>query len=165
LILDDKSESSDPESSQEKQILNKKIKPDKNQKPKVERDSSRTLSSGNASSSDSEPESDDEKEDTEPLVSSKQESPASDSTSEAGTPKAQVEVEVQVTKKRRTDMGGTAVVTATTLTVRREETHGVSTGRIKGSNARPGRQVNERFKRVDPTKMEPRTDNRYVAKV
>ncbi|KAF8809114.1 hypothetical protein BYT27DRAFT_7136775 [Phlegmacium glaucopus] len=162
---DDESESSDPESSKGTQNLDKKVKPNTNQKSKVERDSSRTLSSGNASSSGSEPESDDPKEDTEPLVSSKQESPvSSDSSSEASTPKAQVEDEVQVTKKRRTDMGGTAVATATTLTVRREETQAVSTGRIKGSNARPGRQVNERFKRVDPTKVEAIMDNRYVAK-
>ena len=88
---------------------------------------------------------------------------STDPTSEAGNPKAQVE-QVQVTKKRRTDKDGTAVTTATTLTVRQEETGSMSTGRIKG-NVKPGRLANERFRRVDPTKMEPIADNRYVAKV
>jgi len=41
----------------------------------------------------------------------------------------------------------------------------VSTGgRIKG-NTKLGRQVNERFRRVDPTKYEPIADNRYVTKI
>ena len=88
---------------------------------------------------------------------------STDPTSEADNSKAQVE-QVQVTKKRRTDKDGTAVTTATTLTVRQEETGPMSTGRIKG-NTKPDRQVNERFRRVDPTKMEPIADNRYVAKV
>lgn len=83
--------------------------------------------------------------------------------SKAGTPKAEVE-QFQVTKKRRTDKDGTAVTTATTLTVRQEDIGPKSTGRIKG-NAKPGRHVNERFRRVDPSKIEPIADNRYVAKV
>lgn len=160
---DDESESSDTEPSKQNQKLDKNIKTDTSQKLKVERDSSRTLSSENASNSGSEPGSDNEGK--EPPISPKQESSASaDSTSEASTPKAQAEDEVQVTKKRRTNLSGTAVVTATTSTVRLEETRAMSDGRIKGNNARPGRQVNERFRRVDPTKMEPIMDNRYVAK-
>jgi hypothetical protein len=120
----------------------------------VERESSRTLSSENTSSSN----------DNESLISPKQESSAStDPSSEAGTPKAEVE-QVRVTKKRRTDRDGTAVTTATSLTVQQEETGPKSTGRIKG-NAKFGRHVNERFRRVDPSKMEPIADNRYVAKV
>jgi len=132
---DDESESSDPIT----QKLDKIIKSNTDQNPKVERDSSRTLSSEDASSSSLKPESDNTNEDKESY-------------------------EVQTTKKRRTDRDGTAVVTATTATVRREETQAVFTGRIKGSNARSGRQANERFRRVDPTKVEPIADNRYVAK-
>ena len=116
----------------------------------MERDSSQTLSSGNTSSSN----------DKEPLISPKRES---DPSSEAGIPKAEVE-QVQVTKKRRTSRDGSAVTTATTITVRHEEIGPKSTGRIKG-NPKPGRHVNERFRRVDPSKMEPIADNRYVAKV
>ena len=116
------------------------IKSNANQKPKVERDSSRTLSSENASRSSFKPESENENGDMGSYG-------------------------VQTTKKRRTDRDGTAVVTATTVTVRQEETQAVSTGRIKGNNAKFGRQANERFRRVDPTKVEPITDNRYVAKV
>jgi hypothetical protein len=127
----------------------------------VERDSSRTLSSENTSSSNSGSNGGNDKES---LISPKRENSAStDPSSEAGTPEAQVE-QVQVTKKRRTDRDGTAVTTATTLTVRQEETGPMSTGRIKG-NSKPGRQVNERFRRVDPSKMEAIADNRYVAKV
>lgn len=160
LILDDESESSD---SEQKEIFDKKIKHIADQKPKVERDSSQTLSSKNPSSAS---ESVDEKEGKKSSTSPKRASSASTgSMSEAGTSKAQqVEQEVQVTKKRRTDRDGTAIVTATTSTVRREDTRPVSTGRIKG-NAKPGRQTNERFRRVDPTKHEPITDNRYAAKV
>ena len=124
----------------------------------MERDSSRTLSSESSSSASN------DENDKESLISHKGESSVStDPTSEADNSKAQVE-QVQVTKKRRTDKDGTAVTTATTLTVRQEETGPMSTGRIKG-NTKPGRQVNERFRRVDPTKMEPIADNRYVAKV
>ena len=153
MILDD--ESSDPESSEQIGKVDKEvIKVNTNKKPKVERDSSRTLSSENTSSSN----------EKESLISLKRESSAStDPSSEASTPKAHVE-QVQVTKKRRTDKDGTAVATATTLTVRQEETGPKSTSRIKG-NPKFGRQVNERFRRVDPTKMEPIADNRYVAKV
>jgi len=112
------------------------------------------LSSENTSSSN----------DKESFVSSKRESSAStDPSSETGTPKAEVE-QVQVTKKRRTDRDGTGVATATSLTVQQEKAGPKSTGRIKG-NAKPGRHVNERFRRVDPSKMEPIADNRYVAKV
>lgn len=155
------------ESSDSKQEENadKKTKPDADQKPNIERDSSRTLSSKISSSSSSALESNDEKEGKEPSVSPKRESSASTgSTSEAGTAKVDVEQEARVTKKRRTDKDGTAVVTATTLTVRQEDTRTLSTGRIKG-NVKPRRQVNERFRRVDPTKHEPIADNRYVAKV
>ena len=156
LILDD--ESSDPESSEQIKTVDKEVKL---KWPKVERDSSRTLSSENTSSPN--PGSNDEN-DKESLVSPKRESSAStDPSREASTPKAQIE-QVQVTKKRRTDRDGTAVATATTLTVRQEATGPMSTGRIKGY-ARHGRQANERFRRVDPSKMEPIADNRYVAKV
>lgn len=147
MILDDESKSSDPESSNQNQKLDK-IKSNTNQKFKVERDSSRTLSSENASGSGSEPGSN-----------------QSEDSSKAGSQNTQVEVEVRITKKRRTDMVGTAVTTATTLTVQPEATGAVSTGRIKGINAKPGRQVNDRFQRVDPNKMESIMDNRYVAKV
>lgn len=155
MILDD--ESSDPESSEQIKNVDKEVKLNTDKKLKVERDSSRTLSSENTSTSN-------DGNDKESLISPKRESSASiDLSSKAGTPKAQVE-QVQVTKKRRTDRDGTAVATATTLTVRKEETGPKSTGRIKGY-AKHGRQVNERFRRVDPSKMEPIADNRYVAKV
>lgn len=153
MILDD--ESSDSESSEQiEKKVDKEVKLKTGKKPKVERDSSRTLSSENTSTSN----------DKESLISAKRESSAStDPPSKAGTPKAQVE-QIQVTKKRRTDSDGTAIPTATTITVRQEETGPKSTGRIKG-NAKPGRYVNQRFQRVDPSKMEPIADNRYVAKV
>lgn len=62
----------------------------------------------------------------------------------------------QPTKKRRTGIDDSAfIVTAT-------EAGPSSLGR-KGSNGRV--PVNERFKRVDPDKVEPIADNRYVAKV
>ena len=164
MILDDESKSTDPGSSKQKQKVNKIIKPNTDQKL---RDSSRTLSSENTSSSSSESESDDDEDKNSPISSKRGSSASTDSTSKASTPKAQIEHEAQITKKRRMDKDGTAVATATTLTVQREETGPVSTGRIKGSNAnaRPGRPVNERFRRVDPTKVEPIADNRYVAKV
>lgn len=150
MILDDESKSSNPESSNQNQKLHK-IKSNTNQKSKVERDSSRTLSSENASGSGSEPGSN--------YVNEGEDS------SKAGSQKTQVGVEVRITKKRRTDMVGTAVTTATTLTVQPEKTGAVSTGRIKGINAKPGRQINDRFQRVDPNKIESIMDNRYVAKV
>lgn len=127
----------------------------------MERDSSRTLSSENTSCSNSGSNGGNDKES---FISSKRESSTSaDPSSEADTPEAQVE-QVQVTKKRRMDKDGTAVITATASTVRKEASGPMSTGRIKGK-AKPGRQVNERFRRVDPSKMEPIADNRYVAKV
>jgi hypothetical protein len=61
----------------------------------------------------------------------------------------------QPTKKRRTGIDGSAVVTATEVTLN-------PLGR-KGGNGRAS--GNERFKRVDPNKVEPIADNRYVAKV
>jgi hypothetical protein len=61
----------------------------------------------------------------------------------------------QPTKKRRTGIDGSAVVTAM-------EPAPISLGR-KGTNGKAS--VNERFKRVDPDKVEPIADNRYVAKV
>jgi len=61
----------------------------------------------------------------------------------------------QPTKKRRTGIDGSAVVTATEVAPN-------SFGR-KANNERAS--VNERFKRVDPNKVEPIADNRYVAKV
>ena len=138
--------------------VDKEVNLNTDKRPKLERDSSRTLSSQNTSRSCS------ESNDKESLISPKRESSAStDSSSETETPKTPVE-QVQVTKKRRTDRGGTAVTTATTLTVRKEKTGPKSTGRIKG-NPKPGRQFNERFRRVDPSKMEVIADNRYVAKV
>ena len=167
MLLDDESESGDSESSEQKKNVDKKIKPiaDEKSKVKVERDSSRTLSSKNSSSSSSESESNKENKDKEPSISSKRKSSAStDPTSEAGTPKAQVEPEVQVTKKRRTDKEGTALVTATTLTIQQDFRPLSTGGRIKG-NPKLGRQLSERFRRVDPTKYEPIADNRYVAKV
>ena len=157
LILDDKS--SDPKSSEQVENVDKEVKlnTDKKVKVKVERDSSRTLTSGNTTSSN-------DGNDKESLISPKQESSASTGpSSKASTPKAEA-VQVQVTKKRRMDRDGTAVATATTLTVRQEETGPMSTGRIKGF-VKHSRQVNERFRRVDPSKMEPIADNRYVAKV
>lgn len=59
------------------------------------------------------------------------------------------------TKKRRTGMDGSAVVTAT-------EVAPSSLAHKSGNRKAP---VNERFKRVDPDKVEPIADNRYVAKV
>lgn len=159
MTLDD--ETSDSESSEQIENVDKQVKLNADKKPKVERDSSRTLSSEDTSSPSSGSGSNDGN-DKESLI--KRESSAStDPTSEAGTSKAQVE-QVKVTKKRRTDTDGNAVTTATSLTIQQEVTRPMSTGRIKGS-AKPGRQVNERFRRVDPTKMEPIADNRYVAKV
>jgi len=58
----------------------------------------------------------------------------------------------QPTKKRRTGIDGNAVVTATNASLS-------SLGRNRKA------PVNDRFKRVDPDKVEPIADNRYVAKV
>jgi hypothetical protein len=69
--------------------------------------------------------------------------------------KDQVMEQSQPTKKRRTGMDGSAVVTAAEAAP--------SSLAHKGSNRKA--PVNERFKRVDPDKVEPIADNRYVAKV
>ena len=67
----------------------------------------------------------------------------------------------QVTKKRRTNEQGNSVATAYTANVENESVP----ARNKGGKGKPGRQVNERFKRVDPGKFEPIQDNGYIAKV
>ena len=68
---------------------------------------------------------------------------------------------MQPTKKRRTDEDGSAVVTATaSATPIRDASE--SNG---GKKANGKRTQNERFKRVDPTKIAPIADNSFVARV
>lgn len=66
-----------------------------------------------------------------------------------------------MTKKRRTNEQGNSVVTAYTANAENES----APARVKGGNGIPGRQVNERFKRVDASKIEAIQNNGYIAKV
>lgn len=68
----------------------------------------------------------------------------------------------QVAKRRRTNDEGNSVVTAFTANLPDNES---ASARVRGPNGKPGRQVNERFKRVDASKIIPIQDNNYVAKV
>ncbi|KAF8201709.1 SRP40, C-terminal domain-containing protein [Pholiota molesta] len=90
---------------------------------------------------------------------------ATPGTKTAATPFAALEnvEEGQAVKKRRTAIDGSSVVTTFTSN-QQEETQSAS-ARIKGGNGKHGRQINERFKRVDPSKVEPIQNNSYVAKI
>lgn len=103
--------------------------------------------------------------------SSSSESSSSDSDSDEESPKKNVDKptsiktpdvtqdETQTAKKRRTNIGGDAVVTSTSIIEEPMAKH-------KGENGKTKRAINERFKRVDPTKFQPIVaDNSYVAKV
>ncbi|KDR73560.1 hypothetical protein GALMADRAFT_228004 [Galerina marginata CBS 339.88] len=228
---DSDDESSDSESSKTKKkklVKKKAVNMSENDGGKVlapERDSSRTLSTGDASSSKPESDSDSDsssnsgttktvsrkkaaaskkescdssrgssrsgdESDTKKIATkpatkkgTKQSSPSSSGSSSSShsdadsdsdskmaevnkpsVPAPKTNDEVKPTKKRRTDIDGTAVITATTASVQEMQTGPQSTGRIKGGNGKGGRPANERFQRVDPTKYEPIANNQYLAK-
>lgn len=170
------SESSDSESAKKKKVVEtKKVSVVSEKKESESESSSSSSDSDNKTAKKTSPKKDSKKSSS----SESESSSSSDSSSASDSDVAMKEVEssktktaaqidkdqVQTVKKRRTSLDGSSVVTATAITTQVDDNDSQPSSWMKGGNGRPKRTINERFKRVDASKVESIADNSYVAKV